>query len=137
MANREPDAPLDRYDADAAPDPEEWLLLDEQERILLVEEYHRIEKVSLPNRKAHAVFHTVVENQIALGLEPVTRAMRRLSKQGLSRHDCVHAIGWVLSQHIYEISTAPEPQDPQVLEAHYNAAVERLNAADWLKSNRD
>jgi hypothetical protein len=137
MTDDIPEMPMDRYDATIAPDAEQWLLLDEQERIYLVEEYHRVAKISLPNRKAHAVFHTIVENQIALGLEPVLRAMVRLEKQGLSRHDCLHAIGWVLSGHIHEISTATQPLDPKTLEAHYNAAVERLNAGDWLKSNED
>jgi hypothetical protein len=135
MTEREPGAPLDRYDPTVAPDVEEWLLLDEQERIRLVEEYHHAAKINMPNRKAHAVFHTIVENQIALGLEPVLRAMVRLEKQGLSRHDCLHAIGWVLSGHIHEISAATRPLDPETLEARYNAAVERLNAGDWLKAS--
>lgn len=137
MTDHEPGAPIEGYDPAVAPDAEEWLLLDEQERIILVEDYHRAAKISMPNRKAHAVFHTIIENQIALGLEPVLRAMVRLEKQGLSRHDCLHAIGWVLSQHIYELSTSAQPQDPKTLEAIYNAAVERLNAQDWLKSNEE
>jgi hypothetical protein len=34
-----------RYDALKAPDPAEWLELDEQERIGLVREYHRRNKL--------------------------------------------------------------------------------------------
>jgi hypothetical protein len=32
---------MQRYDPDEAPDAEEWLALDEQERIELVRDYHR------------------------------------------------------------------------------------------------
>jgi hypothetical protein len=123
---------VNSYDPSQTPDTEEWLLLDEHERIGLVEAFHKTAKIKLPNAKAHAVFHTVVENQIAEEMESVVRAMTRLQKQGLSRHDCVHAIGWVLTQHFYELSASREPPDPAAFQAQYNAAIERLNADDWL-----
>jgi hypothetical protein len=56
---------LNRYDPDHAPNPEEWLALDEQVRIRFAEEYHRAKRIKLPNVKAHAVFHAIIENQIA------------------------------------------------------------------------
>lgn len=34
-----------------------------------------------PNVKAHAIFRAIVENQIAMGLESVNRAVPRLMKQ--------------------------------------------------------
>ncbi|MGA9672463.1 MAG: hypothetical protein WBQ94_24830, partial [Terracidiphilus sp.] len=90
---------MNEYNPERAPEPEAWLELDEQERILLVENYHRPARIKLPNRKAHAVFHVIVENQIAMNLEPVVRAMARLMKEGLTRHDAVHAIGSVVAEH--------------------------------------
>ena len=78
---------MTRYDPGVAPDPAEWLALDEQERIELAEAHHRAARIELPNAKVHAVFHTIVENQIAGGLESVVRAMARLQHEGLSRHD--------------------------------------------------
>jgi hypothetical protein len=40
------------------------------------------------------VFHVIVENQAAQGLEtPVRRTLARLQAEGLSRHDAVHAVG--------------------------------------------
>jgi len=45
----------------------------------------------------HGVAHVIVENQIAAGdstVEPVTLA--RLMREGLDRHDAIHAIGSVL-----------------------------------------
>ena len=58
---------MQRYDPLNAPDPQQWLLLDEKERLGLVEDYHRQARVELPNAKVHAVAHVIVENQIALG----------------------------------------------------------------------
>ena len=57
-----------RYDALKAPDPEDWLDLDEQERIDQVIEYHRRNHLPLGgNAKLHGAAHVVVENQIAMG----------------------------------------------------------------------
>ena len=52
---------------------------------------------------AHAALHAIVENQIALNLEPVVRAMHRLRNEGLTRHDAVHAIGSVVAEHLFDI----------------------------------
>lgn len=93
---------MQNYDPEAPPNPAEWLALDEQLRIRLAEVYHRKACEKLPNLKAHAVFHAIVENQIAERLEPVVRAMARLMKQGLSRHDAVHAVGSFVADHFFE-----------------------------------
>ena len=70
---------MERYDPLKAPDPQEWPSLDEQERIDLVQDYHRRARVSLPNEKVHAIAHVIVENQVALGDEPaVERTLKRL-----------------------------------------------------------
>jgi len=42
--------------------------LDPQERIVLVEQYHKKARVVLPNRVMHATMHAVVENQLAEGI---------------------------------------------------------------------
>ncbi len=120
---------MNQYDPKLAPNPDEWLELDEQERILLVEQHHRLARDKLPNLTAHAIFHTIVENQIALNLEPVVRAMTRLTKEGLTRHDAVHAIASVVAEHIYDLFNTND--GPNTSQTHYNAAVERLNAKNW------
>ena len=119
---------MNRYDPEHAPDPEQWLALDEQERILLVEAHHRMARIKLPNLTAHAIFHAVVENQIAENLESVVRAMARLTAEGLSRHEAIHAIASVLGEHIVELFNGNV--DGNSAET-YNAAVERLTARDW------
>jgi hypothetical protein len=90
-----------RYDPLQAPEPEEWLSLDESERIRLAAEYHRRARIRLPNRKVHAVFHVIAENQIATGDEiPVRRTLVRLMEEGLDRHEAIHAIGLALTEHV-------------------------------------
>jgi hypothetical protein len=92
-----------KYDPDRAPDAESWLKLDEQEGIDLVRTYHRRHRIRLPNADLHAVFHLTVENQIAMGEPAIVEAMARLQRDGLSRHDAIHAIGSVLASHIHDI----------------------------------
>ena len=71
--------------------------MDEAERIRLVEHYHRTARIKLPSVKAHSTFHVIVENQLAENVEPVVRAMNRLTNEGLTRHDALHAIASVLA----------------------------------------
>ena len=122
---------MTQYDPNVAPDPLEWLALDEEERIQLVEAHHRKARIKLPNTKVHAVFHAIVENQIAEGLEPTIRAMARLQGEGLSRHDSLHAIGSVSAAHLFETMKSKAPDESSVAQARYNAAVERLTAKSW------
>ena len=42
-------------------------MLDEDERITLVMEYHEAAGIDMPDDYAHAVLHVVVESQIAMG----------------------------------------------------------------------
>jgi hypothetical protein len=124
---------VQHYDPLEAPDPEEWLELDEHERIELVRDYHRRARIRLPNEKLHATLHAIVEAQIALGDEtPARRIAQRLIGEGLDRHDAIHAIGMVLAGHMYDLlKTAKSDTDPNAL---YFAALERLTAEDWRRS---
>jgi hypothetical protein len=120
---------MNRYDPDHTPIPERWLALDEQTRIRLAEEHHRAAKIKLPNLQAHAVFHAIVENQIAENTESVVRAMARLCSEGLSRHEAIHAVSSVLAEHIHNLFN--DKVDQASSEAIYNAAIERLSARSW------
>lgn len=123
---------MNRYDPDQTPNPEEWLALDEQLRIGLVEKYHRRARVELPNMTIHAAFHAIVENQLAENYEPTVRAMARLTTEGLTRHEAVHAIASVVAEHIHDLFNAKA--DAESSETVYAAAVERLTASAWRKS---
>ena len=124
---------MEAYNPEHMSEPESWLELDEQERIVLVETYHRVARIKLPNVTAHAALHAIVENQIALNLDPVVRAMHRLGKEGLTRHDAVHAIGSVVAEHLFDMLKTNQNDDAAALQARYDAAVERLSAASWRR----
>ena len=74
---------MERYDPEMPPDPAAWLALDEDERVLLVKEFHRRSRERAPNAVLHASMHVVVENQIARGEPPpVTQTLERLIGAG-------------------------------------------------------
>lgn len=133
MANvsRHRNGSMDVYNPENPPEPESWLELDEQERVAFVEAWHRAAHIKLPSVTAHAALHTVVENQLAMNLEPVVRTMERLGKDGLARHDAVHAIGSVVTGHLFEILKTGQNDDAGGWQARYFAALERLTATNW------
>ena len=125
---------MNKYDSETNSDPNEWLALNEDERISLVEDYHRDLRISLPKsmRHVHAVMHVIVENQLAMNEDPVVRALARLKTEGLSRHDAVHAIGSVLSEPIYDL--LQEKDSAYVAQARYDAWFERITQAECQKN---
>ncbi|WP_441233920.1 SEC-C metal-binding domain-containing protein [Bradyrhizobium sp. 930_D9_N1_4] len=117
-----------RYDPLVEPHPDQWLALDEQERIDLVLAYHRRAGIHLPREQSHAVIHAIVENQIAGAGLPVRRTAQRLMSEGLDRHEAVHAIGSVLAGHLNERMRGIKSGDD------YFAELEVLTARSWLRS---
>ena len=121
---------MKRYDPERAPDPEGWLALDEQERIALIAAHHRRTGAKLPNRQLHAAIHVVVENQLAEGIAVVQETLERLLADGLDRHEAIHAIGSVVTEHMWkamnEMLSGPD------LEEGYFRRLEALTASDWL-----
>ena len=104
---------------------------------MLVEAYHRRARIRPPNRRLHAVFHVIVENQIALGDElPVRDTVRRLMAEGLDRHEAIHAVGMVLSEHIVDLMHV-DGSDTEWNQDAYDAALARLPAESWLRSSED
>lgn len=124
---------LTAYDPLKTPDAEQWLALDESERISLVVDYHKRMRIDLPNAQVHAIMHAIVENQVALGEEtPVRHKVHQLMAQGLDRHQAIHAIASVLINHMHElVQDHASADDPN---PRYYAALKRLNARKWLRS---
>jgi hypothetical protein len=131
MQKREP--LMTGYDPLKAPSSEEWLDLDESKRMLLVEGYHRHARIPLPNARAHAVFHVIVENQVALGdVTPVRETLRRLMMEGIDRHEAIHAVASVLSEHMNElIGGALQQSDSN---ASYFASLAKLTVKSWRQT---
>ena len=121
------------YDPDQTINPAEWNMLDEDERQYLVERYHRKKRIKMPNSRVHAVFHVIVENQVALGTEiPAQKTLERLMGEGPGRHDDVHAIASVLAGHMFDLMKHGA-KDKDV-NAIYNRRLEELTAESWLRS---
>ena len=120
------------YDASTAPDPEIWLELDEQERIDAVIDYHKRAKEPVGQDKTmHALAHVIVENQIAMGdATAVPATLERLMREGLDRHDAVHANGSVLMGIMFDVTTKKTGADVDI-NAQYGRELAALTAKSW------
>ena len=124
---------MDKYDPNIAPEPVDWLELDEQERVSLVEACHKAAKVKPPNLTLHAAVHVVVENQVAEEHPSTVAAIARLMKEGLSRHDSVHAVGAVVAEHLFVALSNKDKNFADTAQARFDAAIGRLSAKGWLR----
>lgn len=127
---------METYNPERVVDPAEWNALDEDERHYLVERYHRKKRIKMPNLHVHAAIHVIVENQVALGKEiPVQKTLARLMREGLGRHDAIHAIGSVVAGHMFDlIKHGAKDQD---VNAKYYYQLDELTAEGWLKSGNE
>ena len=123
--------PMETYDPLSAPDPDEWQSMEETELMILVVDHHRESGVDLPDEQVHAIIHVVVENQVAMGDEiPVEETLKRLVREGLDRHDAIHAVGAVLFGFMQEMLSADDTS-PDANEKYYDQ-LRKLTAAAWL-----
>jgi len=124
---------VEYYKASHAPDSKEWLELDESLRIELVRKSigEDIEDdVPEDAKYLHATIHVVVENQLAMGVDPVPATMAKLIRQGLKRHEALHAIGAILSEDIFDLLHSNEKSWS---ENRYRKRLEKLTAKRWRK----
>ena len=123
---------MDKYDPSVEPIAEIWLGFSESEQNDLVREYHKNADEPLAEEALaiHTALHVVVENQIALRTEPVPETVNRLMRQGLDRHEALHAVAAVLSNDIVEIINDRQSSwNP----ATYRRRLEKLTAKRWRK----
>jgi hypothetical protein len=121
-----------KYDPYNHIDAEDWLALDESERIDSVIRYHQQRRIRLPNHNIHAITHVIVENQIALGdKHPARSVLLRLVNEELDRHEAVHAIGSVLSEHLFD--ALKQRRSGTDLNAQYLEKLRLLTAEGWRK----
>jgi len=121
-----------KYDPLVSPNPDQWLALDEGEQISIVKQYHKSRRIKLPNPTLHAVIHTVIETQVAIGdALPVSGTLQRLVKEGLDRHEAVHAIGAVLASHLDALRAGDLPTGIDANETYF-AQLRNLTKESWL-----
>jgi hypothetical protein len=117
------------YDPTLNLEPAKWGLLDEDEKLQLVQKYHERFDPDMPDLGLHSVVHTIVENQVALGGEtPVAANLVRLVSEGLDRHDAVHAIASVLVNYLHEMLSGSDTKDQN---EQYFEALAELTAEVW------
>ena len=121
---------MESYDPLRAPD--EWLAFDESELIGMVEGFHleAEEETTVGSEMLHAAIHVIVENQIALGAESVPETIEKLMRQGLNRHEAIHAIGAVLSEEMFDLLQGNETSHTS---KHYRRRLLKLTAKRWRK----
>ncbi len=120
-----------KYDPMVGPSSEKWLQIDELERINVIEDFHRASKVELPNEKAHAIIHAIVENQVAMKVPAVLDALARLRAEGLDRHESVHAVGTVLAETLHALMSKQVKAVPAVTNDMYAEALKKLTVSWW------
>ena len=117
------------YDAQQAPDAEEWLALEDEERNDAVVDYHEEIGEKLPSLKIHAIVHVIVENEIAMGEEAPVQALERLVSERLDRHEAIHAIGSVLAEKMFSAMGGDKSEAESTEE--YNRELAKLTAKKW------
>jgi hypothetical protein len=130
-AERAFDVETPAYDPSIAPDKGEWLALDEGEQLDIVAVFHESHGEFGNSLDVHAGIHVVIETQLALDTPEVTAALDRLMKQGLTRHDVIHAIGTVFLESIHDLVESDHTSDGDDNERYYER-LSSFNAVDWL-----
>ncbi|GAB3670690.1 hypothetical protein [Ramlibacter alkalitolerans] len=74
---------------------------------------------------------TIVENQIAEAHAPTCRTVERLQREGLNRHDAIHAVRSVIAAFMYDAMKGSSAASPDSAQAELDAKVEALNAKAW------
>lgn len=123
---------METYNPDEEIDAAAWLSLNENERIELVRQFHLLsdQDVSEDNILPHSAIHVVVENQLAMGVEPVPETIARLIRQGLDRNEAVHAIGAIIAGDIFDILKGNVQEYSLV---KYRRKLEKITAKRWRK----
>ena len=121
---------MNEYNAMVEPDPQSWLLLDEDIRMDLVnqfvEENEDIDDEAIP---IHSAVHVIVENQLAEKIRVTVDAYARLLRQGLDRHEVIHAIGVVISGDIFDMLD----ENKGASGMKYKSRLRKLTAKRWRK----
>lgn len=123
---------MDAYDPSIEPDKKVWLEATENERVAAVLEFHANNDNDLDEKALiiHSSIHVIVENQLAMGVELLPETIAKLMRQGLSRHEAIHAIGAVISGDILEIVRGEKTEfSPK----KYRRKLEKLTAKRWRK----
>jgi hypothetical protein len=116
------------YDPERGPVAAEWLALSESEKLRTVANFHTSSIKGFSGAKEHAALHVVVETQLASGFGPSKRAILRLQRQGLTRHESIHAIAEVVRKCLSENPVGANAVSAKVMQARMNKELDALSA---------
>jgi len=120
------------YDPSKQLSSDEWLDLEESERISLVRIFHEALDDDLPEDaiEMHTMFHVIVENQLAEKVELIPETITKLTRQGLDRHEAIHAIAAIVSEDIFDLWKGNKKEfSPK----QYRRKLENITAKRWRK----
>jgi hypothetical protein len=118
------------YDVGNPPPPDEWLAMDENDRIAVVEEAHVRTRAAVgSSANAHAAIHVAVENRLAAGDAVVVAAYDRFRAAGLERHTTIHALASVMTTHMMAVLEHREGFSQAEADRDYEA----LDPAPWKR----
>jgi len=123
---------MKKYDPDNSIEASEWLALDEAKQIELVKEFHSELELDMPTDalSVHSSIHVIVENQLAMEVDFIPETIAKLTRQGLDRHEAIHAIGAIISEDIFDVLKGNiEEFSP----AKYRRKLEKITAKRWRK----
>jgi hypothetical protein len=123
---------MNNYSPDKSINPEEWLALDEGERIALVKAFHENLDDGLPEDAIplHSSIHAIVETQLAMGVESVPETIEKLIRQGLDRHEAIHAVGAILSEDMFDMLKG---NIKEFSSKRYRKRLEKITAKRWRR----
>ncbi len=121
------------YDPNVELDVATWKGLGERDRLSRVAKYHNaiLKKAQMPpSMQRHAAMHVIVESQLADAAPPeAPAALDRLVNTGMSRHNAIHAIGWLATEHMRRAMAKQRPVDDKA----YARDLTELTPRSWLK----
>jgi hypothetical protein len=123
---------MDKYNPDQPVNSKNWLELDEAIRIELVHDFHSELDLEMADEalSLHSTIHVLVENQLAMGVEFIPETIAKLTRQGLNRHEAIHAIGALISEDIFDVLNGNAEEFSQ---KKYRRKLEKITAKRWLK----
>lgn len=122
---------MEKYNPQIEPNKQIWLNTSEDERIDMVREYHKknddLEDDALT---IHSAIHVIVENQLAMGIELLPETITKLIRQGLERHEAIHAVGAIISENIFDLVRGNKSEfSPK----QYRNKLDKITAKRWRK----
>jgi len=124
---------MNAYNPQIAPNREQWLESSEFDRIDAVREFHDTDEDNDLEDNAlsiHSSIHVIVENQLAMEIELLPETLAKLMRQGLDRHDAIHAIGAIISDDIFSIISGEKTEfSPK----EYRGKLAKITAKRWRK----